>query len=62
MGKRGTNQLKSLSAAVPGDALGFWADRLRGHGVEVRETESFATQRLPFAHPAESFAGHMAIR
>jgi glyoxalase family protein len=51
MGKRGTNQLKSMNLAVPVDALGFWADRLRGHGVEVRETELFGTQRLEFAHP-----------
>ena len=28
MGKRGTNQAKSLNLSVPADSIGFWADRL----------------------------------
>jgi glyoxalase family protein len=51
MGKRGSNQAKSLNLSVPADAVGFWADRLRGAGVEVEEVERFGTQRLLFAHP-----------
>ena len=51
MGKRGTNQLRTLNVSVPAGALGFWADRLRGAGLEVSETERFGTQRLDFAHP-----------
>jgi glyoxalase family protein len=51
MGRRGTNQLKSINVAVPADALGFWRDRLRERGFEVAETERFGTPRLEFAHP-----------
>ena len=51
MGKRGTNQLRTLNVSVPADSIGFWADRLRGAGTEVSETERFGTQRLDFAHP-----------
>jgi glyoxalase family protein len=51
MGRRGTNQLRTINVAVPADSLGYWADRLRGAGVEVEETERLGTQRLDFAHP-----------
>jgi glyoxalase family protein len=51
MGKRGTNQAKSLNLAVPADSLGFWADRLAEHGVEVERGERFGTERLYFRHP-----------
>ena len=51
MGRRGTNQLKSINVSVPAGSIGYWADRLGEHGVETRETELFGTQRLEFAHP-----------
>jgi glyoxalase family protein len=51
MGKRGTNQLRTLNLAVPKDAIGFWADRLAAAGIERSEAERFGTQRLEFAHP-----------
>jgi glyoxalase family protein len=51
MGKRGTNQLRTLMLAVPKDAIGFWADRLQAAGIETAEVERFGTQRLEFAHP-----------
>jgi glyoxalase family protein len=51
MGKRGTNQAKSLNVAVPADSIGYWADRLKDNGVDATETELFGTQRLQFAHP-----------
>jgi glyoxalase family protein len=51
MGKRGTNQLKSINIAVPADSIGYWADRLKAHDVEYAEAELFGTQRLNFAHP-----------
>jgi glyoxalase family protein len=34
-GRRGTGQVGATAFAVPQDALGWWADRLRGAGVEV---------------------------
>src|SRR6201746_1857234 len=34
MGKRGTNQMKTLLLSVPVDSIGFWADRLDEAGVE----------------------------
>ena len=51
MGKRGTNQAKSLNLAVPADSLGFWADRLSEHDVEHERGERFGTERLYFRHP-----------
>jgi glyoxalase family protein len=51
MGRRGTNQLKSLLLSVPTGSLGFWADRLGAAGIETQEAELFGTQRLNFAHP-----------
>jgi glyoxalase family protein len=51
MGRRGTNQCKSINLSVPADSLGFWADRLRAAGIEVAEAERFGTPRLEFAHP-----------
>ncbi len=51
MGKRGTNQLKTLMLSVPADAIGFWADRLSSAGIDNEESEAFGTQRLNFAHP-----------
>src|SRR3954453_12754573 len=51
MGRRGTNQLKTLLLSVPANAIGFWADRLSAAGVETEEAERFGTHRLDFAHP-----------
>jgi glyoxalase family protein len=51
MGKRGTNQLKSLNLAVPADSIGFWADRLSGFAIEVEQVERLGLQRLLFKHP-----------
>ena len=54
MGKRGTNQLKSLNLAVPVDSLGFWADRLRAHGVEFTQEpmDRFGTVDAGFRYPS----------
>lgn len=41
-GRRGTGQIVSTSFSVPDGALGFWMERLKGHGV-------------PFEGPAERF-------
>jgi glyoxalase family protein len=51
MGKRGTNQMKSLNLAVPADSIGFWSDRLSDAGVDVERSERFGTERLGFKHP-----------
>ena len=51
MGKRGTNQAKSINVAVPAASIGYWADRLKGAGVEATQVERFGTERLEFAHP-----------
>src|SRR4051794_27410744 len=51
MGRRGTNQCKSINLSVPVDSLGFWADRLGGAGIEGTETERFGTPRLEVAPP-----------
>jgi glyoxalase family protein len=51
MGKRGTNQLKTLLLSVPVDSIGFWSDRLGDAGVEYQRHELFGTERLAFKHP-----------
>ncbi|MFZ0040131.1 MAG: hypothetical protein WAK93_02400 [Solirubrobacteraceae bacterium] len=51
MGKRGTNQMKTLNLSVPADAIGFWSDRLNEFGVEHQRVELFGTERLNFKHP-----------
>jgi glyoxalase family protein len=51
MGRRGTNQLRTILLSVPVDSLGFWADRLSGAGIETGQVERFGSPRLEFAHP-----------
>jgi glyoxalase family protein len=51
MGKRGTNQLRTINLSVPVDSLGYWSDRLNGAGIATSEAERFGTPRLDFAHP-----------
>ena len=51
MGKRGTNQMKTLLLSVPVDSIGFWADRLSDAGVETERAELLGTERLNFQHP-----------
>ncbi len=51
MGKRGTNQCKTLLLSVPADSIGFWADRLGEAGVEHETVQRFGTERITFAHP-----------
>ena len=51
MGKRGTNQMKTLLLSVPVESIGFWSDRLKSAGVETTRSELFATERLNFQHP-----------
>src|SRR4051794_35542644 len=62
MGRRGTNQLKTLLLSVPANAIGFWADRLSAAGVENEEAELFGTHRLNFAHPTGSRTASSASR
>ncbi len=51
MGKRGTNQAKSLNVSVPADSLGYWADRLKAAGHDFEHVSRFGGERLLFAHP-----------
>ena len=51
MGKRGTNQMKTLLLSVPVDSIPFWADRLSDAGVDSTRAELFGTERLNFQHP-----------
>jgi glyoxalase family protein len=52
MGKRGTNQLRTILLSVPVDSVGYWADRLAGAGIETGQAERFGAPRLEFAHPS----------
>ena len=50
-GRLGTNQIARINLSVPARSLGFWADRLREHGLETEEVEGYGLQRLHFSHP-----------
>jgi glyoxalase family protein len=52
MGKRGTNQAKSINLSVPVNSIGYWSDRLTAAGVEHERIERFRTERLQFRHPS----------
>jgi glyoxalase family protein len=51
MGKRGTNQLKTLMLSIPADAVGFWVDRLNEKAVDNEVVTRFGKERVCFAHP-----------
>lgn len=51
MGRRGSNQIKSINLSVPAAAVDFWAGRLSDAGVACEEAEIFGARRLQFAHP-----------
>jgi glyoxalase family protein len=51
MGKRGTNQAKSLNLSVPIGSIGFWADRLSEFSIPHEAGQLFGTERLFFRHP-----------
>src|SRR4051794_2846077 len=51
MGRRGTNQLKTLLLSVPANAIGVWADRLSAAGGGNEGGEPFRTPPLHLAHP-----------
>ena len=55
MGRRGTNQLRTINLAVPADSLGYWADRLRGARRRGRGGRALrhpaARLRPPVRHP-----------
>ena len=55
MGKRGTNQAKSINLAVPAESIGYWSDRLKGAGIAVDRGRALrhpaARVRAPVRHP-----------
>jgi glyoxalase family protein len=50
-GHLGTNQISRLNLSAPAGSLGFWAERLRGLGIESELTSGYGLERLHFAHP-----------
>lgn len=50
-GHLGTNQIARLNLSIPREAVAFWVDRLRGHGLEPKTVELYGTERIHFAHP-----------
>ena len=45
MGRRGTNQLRTIRVSVPADSIGYWADRLRAAGVAIEDEDERAKKR-----------------
>jgi glyoxalase family protein len=51
-GRLGTGLAIEVPLAVPADSLGYWEERLKGYGVEVRDKEyRFDEAVLPFTDP-----------
>src|SRR6201995_5901322 len=46
MGKRGTNQMRTLLLSVPVESIGFLGDRLSDAGVDTERAALFGTERL----------------
>jgi glyoxalase family protein len=51
VGKRGSNQTRTLMLSIPEASLPYWYDRLTAYGLDVANTEVLGEQRLSFAHP-----------
>mgnify|MGYP002778306485 CR=1 FL=1 len=50
-GRRGTGQVSTVALSVPQSSLRYWAERLRGSGFEVAESERFGERLVQFRHP-----------
>jgi glyoxalase family protein len=50
-GRRGAGLTNEVSLAVPAGSLGFWAERLRAHGVSAAESVRFGEATLTFEDP-----------
>lgn len=51
IGRRGSNQARSLNLSVPAGSIGFWDDRLSAHRVDHERVERFGAERVIFTHP-----------
>ncbi len=51
MGRRGTNQTRSILQAIPVGAASFWLDRLNGMGIVATMGSRFGLTRVMFTHP-----------
>jgi glyoxalase family protein len=50
-GHDGAGNTTEVALAVPVDTLGYWADRLAGHGIATARSSRFGEQALSFADP-----------
>ena len=50
-GRQGSGQVSSVSLSVPTDALDYWNERLRSHGLDPKEDERFGERYLDFVSP-----------
>jgi glyoxalase family protein len=50
-GRKGSGQIAALALSVPTSALGFWKERLAGHGFKVGDSERFGERTLKLQHP-----------
>jgi glyoxalase family protein len=47
----GSGQISRVGLSIPRDAMGYWAARLRNHGLSGTETERFGERCLDFVSP-----------
>ncbi len=51
MGRRGTNQSRTIQQSIPVGAADFWVNRLNAMGVPATKGDRFGLTRVMFAHP-----------
>jgi glyoxalase family protein len=51
MGRRGSNQVKTINLSVPSGSLDYWQKRLGDHGHQAEQVSAAGTTRLSFEHP-----------
>jgi glyoxalase family protein len=51
IGRRGTNQTRTILQSIPVGSASFWVDRLNGMGIAATKTDRFGLVRVSFLHP-----------
>jgi glyoxalase family protein len=49
--RHGTGEIRRTLLAVPAGSMGFWVERLKGHGVQANASAQFGRERLEFEDP-----------
>ena len=50
-GRTGAGMVVSIAFSIPGDSADCWRKHLKGHGIEIKETERFGDRTIRFEDP-----------